>query len=149
MKVTQKAKLRERTFKRVKSSLAIVVCIAAFSLVFLQFAGEDFLALLREVAQLSLGNKADVRVINRSGDVVTSGEIELCGDRATFPSIQQNGEVTLTLKVSRDCHYDVKAVFASGKQVASSVGYVTLGTDFKDDILILSDRAELAPRKTE
>jgi hypothetical protein len=90
-----------------------------------------------------------IRIINKSEEVISSGEVSLCDNKIEFQTLAKNDEIERTLEVKGDCHFDVKAIFASGKRLTGSMGYVTSGVSFDDEIWIFNDRIELGRHRTK
>ena len=93
-------------------------------------------------------NFARVTVINKSNEIIDSGSIDLCGEKASIGKLWPKDELQLKLAIHYDCHYEVKIIFSSGKEISEGIGYVTNGMDSDDEILVFDDKFELGNTKS-
>ena len=96
--------------------------------------------------RLSPPNVARVTLLNKSNEVIKSGSIDLCGERAIISEMKPKDEFKFELAVHHDCHYEVKISFISGKEISNGIGYVTNGLDSDDTILVFYEKIELGLR---
>lgn len=87
----------------------------------------------------SAPGNGEVVLVNNASDKIVEGYIEICGKRIAVGEIEKSGKKQFEFKITRDSHYQVYVKLQSGQQMCQSLGYLDRGTDFKDEIKILSD----------
>lgn len=92
-------------------------------------------------------HKAMVTLVNRAGKVIKNAKVELCGQTGEANNILSEGSRNLTLKVTRDCAYQVNVTFESGEAIRNQVGYVTNGLDFDDQIIVSESEIKMGESK--
>jgi hypothetical protein len=81
-------------------------------------------------------NAGEVALVNRSGSALTGGELQVSGQRFRIESLKPGGRQVIKFRVSRDSGYEITVTTASGEKLEQTLGYVTPGFDFQDELWI-------------
>jgi hypothetical protein len=84
-------------------------------------------------------------LINRSGSPIAGRELEVSGQHFIIQPMKPGGHQVIKFKVTRDSDYKVHVIFESGSELVRTLGYVTPGFDFKDELWI--ERGDIAVKR--
>ena len=88
--------------------------------------------------------EATVKITNRSSDIILNGSVAVCGATGRIDRLQPNASQTVILVVRCDSAYDLSVSFENGAILHESVGYVTRGLRYWDDIEVTNSRVSLS-----
>ena len=82
------------------------------------------------------GTEGEVTLVNQSGRAITGRELEVSGQRFNIRSMKPGERQIINFKVTKDSDYKVRLTMESGSELVRTVGYVTHGFDFKDELWV-------------
>lgn len=83
-----------------------------------------------------LNHKGEVHVLNKTTELVSKGQLEICGQHFEFGAVKPGESKLILFKVRSDSHYSIRVEFESKRMLSKDVGYVTNGCDFKDTLIV-------------
>jgi hypothetical protein len=92
--------------------------------------------------------KGSVQISNQSDQVFLGGTLEVCGQKFTIDPLKPNGVQIIYFKVKSDSHYDIAVQFKAGT-LKKSLGYVTNGMNFDDELIVSDTDISLEDRRKE
>jgi hypothetical protein len=97
------------------------------------------------VISCNSGNRdlALVTITNSSNETIQTVRLSVCGQELETSDIHPGESRTFKYGVRSDSHYDLLVTFQSGKELKTSLGYVTHDMKVDDDIIVHNDAVEL------
>ena len=89
-------------------------------------------------------NISDVTIVNDTPESIEKCSIKVIDTTVVFNNLKAGDKASATFVVSTDSHYTVTVTFAGGRKLEKDVGYVTVGYDYTDRILIRPDEIVLS-----
>jgi hypothetical protein len=88
---------------------------------------------------------ADLRLENRSEQLIVNATVTLCKQDAYFENLSPNKSVNMKYVVHGDCSYAVVLTFENGKILQEmQIGYVTAGFNYKDKMQVTDNGIQLS-----
>lgn len=94
-------------------------------------------------------NTAEIFIENKTRSNLERVEIRLCKQSKTLNHILPGKTKSADFKISSDCDYSVRAVFADKRSLTGRFSYVTTGFNFKDYLSVEQDRLFFGPQIIE
>jgi hypothetical protein len=89
-------------------------------------------------------NNSEVTLVNKTSEKIKRCSVSLAGENFTVDNFKAGDKVSTVFVVRSDAHYRVTVTFYGGRKLEEDVGYVTNGFDYRDTILVYSDKIALS-----
>lgn len=80
---------------------------------------------------------------NKSGESIASAVVRVCQQELQWKNLTIGAVESRNFAATGDSHYEVFVELSSGKKMSASLGYVTNGMKFQDEILVLPNEIRL------
>ena len=104
-----------------------------------------FLIVGIRAASILFTRQGEVSIVNKATESVVKGKIDIGNQHFIVENMKPGEQKTFSYKVTSDSHYNVAVTLSSGTRLATEIGYVTTGLDFKETLIVNNDAIELAP----
>lgn len=88
-----------------------------------------------------------VQIQNGAGDRIEVVTVRVSGNSIEFRNLQPSEKRVEDFRIGSDSHYEISAVFASGKALNGSCGYVTSGIQSNDLITVFDNDIRIGASK--
>ena len=129
--------------KRLRLAISLLAKMKNGILIFLGIG--CFLIVGIWAASIFFTRQSEVSIVNKATESVVKGEIGIGNQRFIVENMKPGEQKTFSYKVTSDSHYSVAVTLSSGRRLATEIGYVTTGLDFKETLIVNNDAIELAP----
>lgn len=82
--------------------------------------------------------------MNASSHVITDGKVLICEEKLLFSNLVKGKEVEFNFESTKDCAYNVTITLANGTELKATLGYVTHGMSFNDEIIVSNNKITLS-----
>ena len=92
------------------------------------------------VGQYNLGQFV---VVNKANQEITKAVVQVCGETFNMEGLKQDEVKVFCYKLKGQSSYKVKVTFPSGKRLIREIGYVTIGIESTDALIIEDEDVKL------